>query len=247
MTHFNSGGLSIVYEVVGEGPPVVLVHGFASNRAVNWMGTGWFAALADAGYRVIALDCRGHGESDKPHAQAAYRLGRHVEDVLALMDHLGVAKASLMGYSMGARIVFEFLLAHPERVVKAVLGGVGLPHRDPKFTEAVAVALEAPDASAITDPVGLRYRKFAERQRGDLAALAACFRAIHEPLTRSGTPQVAVPVLVVAGEKDDQIIDPEGFAATIPGARLVTVPGRDHMTTVGDPRFKDAVLNFLGR
>lgn len=247
MTQFNSAGLSLAYEALGAGPPIVLVHGFASNRVVNWKGTGWFEALADAGFRVIALDCRGHGESDKPHAQAAYRLSRHVEDVLALMDHLGIAKAALMGYSMGARIVFELLLAHPGRVAKAVLGGVGLPHRDPEFTEAVAAAFEAPDISAVTDPVGSRFRKFAERQRGDLKALAACFRAIHEPLSRDDVPKIAAPVLVVAGEKDDLITDPEGFAATIPGARLVTVPDRDHMTTVGDPRYKDAVLNFLGR
>lgn len=246
MTHFQSDGLSLAYESVGDGPPIILVHGFASNRAVNWEGPNWFGALAAAGYRVVALDCRGHGESDKPHDVEAYRLSRHVQDVVALMDHLHITAAPLIGYSMGARIVLKLLLTRPARVTKAVLGGLGLPEREPKFVEAVAQAFEAPDLSTITDPIARRFRGFAERQGGDLLALAACFRGVHGPFDLLEAARIASPVLIVVGEKDDQITDPEALAAAIPGAHLVTVPERDHMTVVGDPRFKDAVLKFLG-
>ena len=247
MTHFRSEGLSLAYEAVGEGPPVILVHGFASNRVVNWKGTSWLDALANAGYRVVALDCRGHGESDKPRAVEAYRLTRHVRDVEALMDHLGIAKASFVGYSMGARIVLKLLLTQPARATKAVLGGLGLPERDPAFVETVARAFEAADLSSVTDPLALRFRSFAERQGGDLLALAACFRGVHGPFDLSDAARIAVPVLIVAGEKDDHVTKPAVLAAAIPGARLVEVPGRDHMTVVGDPRFKDAALEFLRR
>jgi pimeloyl-ACP methyl ester carboxylesterase len=243
--HFRSQGLSLAYETLGEGPPVILVHGFASHRAVNWKGTGWLEALSKSGYRAVAYDARGHGESDKPRDMAAYRLERHAGDLAALMDHLRIAQAPLIGYSMGARIVLKLLLEEPERVTKAVLGGLGLPERDPAFVEAVARALEAPDPASVADPLAARFRSFAERHKGDLLALAACFRGVHEKLDLSHAASVAAPVLVVVGAKDDHVMRPEALAAAIPRARLVTIPDRDHMTVVGDPRFKDAVLAFL--
>jgi pimeloyl-ACP methyl ester carboxylesterase len=246
VSFFRSDGLSLAYEVLGEGPPVILVHGFASNRNVNWERTSWYEALADAGYRVVALDCRGHGESDKPRDVVAYQIDRHVRDVTTLMDHLGLAKAALMGYSMGARIVLKLLLTQPARATKVVLGGLGLPERDPAFVETVARAFEAPDMSAVTDPIARRFRGFAERQGGDLKALAACFRGVHGRFDLSEASRITVPVHIVVGENDDHVTKPAALAAAIPGARLVTIAGRDHMTVVGDPRFKSVVLEFLG-
>jgi pimeloyl-ACP methyl ester carboxylesterase len=245
VTSFRSEGLSLAYDDAGEGPPVILVHGFASNRAVNWKGTSWFAALAYAGYRLVAFDCRGHGESDKPRDVEAYRLSRHVQDVEALMDHLKIASAAFLGYSMGARIVLKLLLTRPARTTKAVLGGLGLPEREPKFVEAVARALEAPDRASVADPIAMRFRSFAERQGGDLAALAACFRGVHGPFDLSGAAGIQAPVLIVVGENDDHVSNPAALADAIPHARLVTVAGRDHMTVVGDQRFKNVVLDFL--
>lgn len=244
--HFRSDGLLIAYETAGSGPPVILVHGFASSHRINWLETSWMEALAQAGFRAIALDCRGHGGSDKPRAAEAYRLAHHVHDLRALMDHLDLQRANLIGYSMGARIVLALLLEEPVRGEKVVVGGFGLPTRDPQFVERVARALEAPDASANADPVALRFRRFAERHGGDLVALAACFRGVvQEPFGLADLAAVTCPVLVVAGAKDDQIVRPEDLAAAIPGARLVTIPGRDHMTVVGDPRFKSAALDFF--
>lgn len=245
--HFRSEGLRIAYETTGAGPPVILVHGFASSHRINWLETGWMEAVAQAGFRAIALDCRGHGASDKPHTVEAYRVTRHVQDVCALMDHLDARRARFIGYSMGARIVLALLLSHPGRVEKAVAGGFGLPARDPEAVERIARAFEAEDASGVSDPVALRFRRFAERHGGDLKALAACFRGVvQDPFGLADLAAIACPVLVVAGGKDDQIVRPEALAAAIPGARLVTIPGRDHMTVVGDPRFKAAALDFLG-
>src|SRR5262245_44224221 len=125
MPKFDSAGVAIAYEDLGEGPPIVLVHGLASERRNNWKEPRWFDTLTAAGRRVIPLDCRGHGESDKPHDPAAYAVELVSGDVLRLMDHLGVERADLMGYSMGSRISASLLARHGDRFGAAVLGGVG--------------------------------------------------------------------------------------------------------------------------
>src|SRR6202034_3261604 len=109
----------------GQGEPIMLVHGFASNKEVNWVYPGWVTALTRAGRRVIALDNRGHGQSTKLYEPAAYHSAVMAEDVRALMDHIGLPRADVMGYSMGARITAFLALAHPDRVRAAVLGGLG--------------------------------------------------------------------------------------------------------------------------
>ncbi len=110
----------------GEGEPIVLVHGFASNKEVNWVFPGWVTTLTGAGRRVIALDNRGHGASTKLYDPAAYHSSIMAEDVRALLDHLSLRRADVMGYSMGARITAYLALAHPQRVRSAVLGGLGI-------------------------------------------------------------------------------------------------------------------------
>jgi pimeloyl-ACP methyl ester carboxylesterase len=244
---FDSSGVRIAYDDVGEGPPVVLVHGFASNRRANWREPGWYDALVDAGRRVIALDCRGHGESGTPHDPDAYGIGVMAVDVVRLLDHLGVEEADVVGYSMGGRIAVRLLVDHPDRVNAAVLGGVGeaILSGPPDQSEIVE-ALEAEDPSAVEHPAGRRFRAFAERMDGDLQALAATMRAIPTfDLPRLS--DVAHPVLVVAGENDSVVGDPAAFADSIEGAESVVVPERNHMTTVGDPRFVEAVVVFLDR
>ncbi|MFD0936874.1 alpha/beta fold hydrolase, partial [Methylobacterium trifolii] len=130
MQSFDSDGVRIAYvdvpAVGGTGDPVLLIHGFASNHAVNWVNTQWVRALTQAGYRTIALDNRGHGESEKLYDPEAYSSEAMAGDALALLDHLGIGRADVMGYSMGARITAFLALDHPGRVRSALIGGLGL-------------------------------------------------------------------------------------------------------------------------
>ena len=246
MPRFDSAGVAIATDDTGAGQAIVLVHGFASSRRRNWKDVGWYTTLIDAGYRVLALDCRGHGESDKPHDPPAYSAALMAGDVIRLMDHVGIERGHLMGYSMGGRIAATLLVQHGDRFVAAVLAGVGAAlAEERRDAEAIARVLEVPDAASIKHPEGQAFRAFAERGRNDLEALAACMRGLRHTVDAAELQQIHAPVLVVAGENDTLIGDPRPVTALISGARLVTIPGRDHLNTVGDRRYKAAVVKFL--
>ena len=239
--------LRLSYDVMGEGPPVVLVHGFASNRNVNWRAPGWYHTLAEAGRKVIALDVRGHGQSDKPHDAQAYDEGELAQDVVRLLDHLRIERADVMGYSMGGFITLRLLRDSPQRVRRAVVAGVGENYygHGGVETEAIAAALRAPDKDAIRGEVPLQFRLFAEQSDNDLEALALCMTRPRRAIPASEFRSLNVPVLIVLGEKD-MVTGPAGaLAEALLGARVVMVPNRDHMTTVGDKVYKAAVLKFL--
>jgi pimeloyl-ACP methyl ester carboxylesterase len=246
MPQFTHDGVEIAFLDQGEGEPIVLVHGFASNKEVNWVMPGWVTTLTGAGRRVIALDDRGHGASAKLYDPAAYHSSIMAEDVRALIDHLGLPRADLMGYSMGARIVAFLALAHPERVRSAVLGGLGIRLVEGvPGSEVIAQALEAPTLADVTDPTGRQFRSFAEQTRSDLRALAACMRGSRQTLSRDEVARIAVPLLVAVGSNDVVAGSPEELAALVPGAQALSIPGRDHMLAVGDKVFKAGVLDFL--
>ncbi len=230
----------------GEGEPIVLIHGFASNKEVNWVYPGWVTTLRRAGRRVIALDNRGHGESTKLYDPAAYHSAIMAEDARALLDHLGLGRADVMGYSMGARNTAFLAVAHPERVRSAVFGGLGVGLiegvGDP---ERIARALEAPSLADVSDPTGHMFRAFAEKTRSDLRALSACIRGARQALSPDDVRRIDVPVLVAVGSIDTVAGSPEALAALIPDAQALVIPGRDHMLAVGDRVFKAAVVDFL--
>jgi pimeloyl-ACP methyl ester carboxylesterase len=245
---FRSGDVPIAFIDEGEGEPILLIHGFASNHRVNWVSTGWVDALVRAGRRAVALDNRGHGESGKPHDPEAYATPLMAEDARRLLDHLGIPRADVMGYSMGARIAAFLALAHPERVRSVILSGLGsglVTGIGPP--EPIAAALRAPSPADIDDADALGYRRFADRTGGDREALAACISASRQTLSPDDLARMSVPVLVAVGSEDRVAGDPQALAALIPGAEAVTIPGRDHMKAVGDPAHKRAVLDFLGR
>ena len=128
MATFDSGGLTIAFDDIGapgEGRPVILVHGFTSNRNENWRRLGWYGAFERRRMRMIALDCRGHGESAKPHDPDAYGRENMAGDILALMDHLGIERAHLLGFSMGSRLALAAALKMPKRFSTLTIGGVG--------------------------------------------------------------------------------------------------------------------------
>jgi pimeloyl-ACP methyl ester carboxylesterase len=248
MPKFLHHDVEIAFLDRGEGPPVVLVHGFASNKEVNWVYTSWTTELTNAGRRVIALDNRGHGESTKLYDPAAYHSATMAEDVRALLDHLELPHADVIGYSLGARIAAFLALAHPARVRNTVLGGLGVGLVDGiGDPERIARALEAPTLADVSDPGGRMYRAFAEKTHSDLRALAACIRGVRQVLGRDEVGRIEVPLLIAVGENDNVAGSPEALAALIPRAQAFTIPGRDHMLAVGDRRFKAAALSFLAR
>jgi len=245
---FDSDGVEIAF--IDEGPreadPVLLVHGFASNVATNWVGPGWVSALTGAGFRVVAYDNRGHGESAKLYDTEDYGAPLMAEDARRLLDHLGIARADIMGYSMGARISAFLAIAHPERVRSLVFAGLGINMvRGVAGTGPVARALEAPSIDEVSNPTARTFRAFAEQTKSDLKALAACIRSARAPITAEALGALTCPVLVVVGETDVIGGDPAPLAALMANARAVVVPGRDHMRTVGDKAYGQAVLGFL--
>lgn len=247
MEFFESeDGVQIAYRVEGEGSPALLAHGFASTHEVNWVATGWTKALTQAGYRVILPDMRGHGASGKPHDKAAYTLSAMAADLAGLLDHLGEPGADLMGYSMGAMAALVAAMETPERFDKVVAAGVGGKLLDPKRDPGPVIeALLTDDPSSIEDKGALLFRTFADQNKQDREALAACFEAVRAPFPVDGLSAIKRPVLVVAGETDVQAGAAEPLAERMPKGRAFTVPKRDHMKTVGDRAYKEAVLKFF--
>jgi len=249
MTEFTRGpdGTPIAYESLGEGEPVLLIHGFASSRRINWRATGWYDFLTRAGRRVIAMDCRGHGESGKPRDKRDYDETLMLGDAVAVLDASGVKAADVMGYSMGGYITLRLAHEAPWRVRRLILGGVGGKYFNywESRSDAMAEALLAPDPSALTDATQRLFRAFAEKSGNDMAALAACMRRDRRIYSCEELHGFVPSVLVVCGENDDIGGPAEDIARCFAHARAVVIPKRDHMLTVGDPKYKEAVAAFL--
>jgi pimeloyl-ACP methyl ester carboxylesterase len=242
---FDSDGVRLHYELHGpeDGPPIVLVHGFASDYQLNWVGTRWQETLTKAGHHVIGLDCRGHGSSDKPHDPAAYALEIMAADVWRLLDHLQISTANYLGYSMGAKIGVQALLDFPKRVERAVLGGVGWGGAF-RAAQEIANALRA---GPIQSPVAETFYKFAKaRPSNDLEALAACILGPQPEPDSRALAAIKNPILVVVGDEDDIVSDVDKLIESIPTAKLLRIAGRNHMSAVPAGDFKKAALEFLG-
>lgn len=245
---FSSNGVEIAYLDEGAGDCVLLIHGFASSVAANWIDTGWVKLLVHEGFRVVAFDNRGHGRSQKLYELTDYGGPLMAEDARRLLDHLGVAAAHVMGYSMGARIAAFLALAHPSRVRTAVFGGLGINMvRGMAGTRPIAHALEAPTIDDVTNPTARTFRAFAEQTGSDLKALAACIRSSRDPITAENVATIECPVLVATGTRDVIGGSAAALAALIPGAEAIEIENRDHMKAVGDRAFKEAVVAFLSR
>jgi len=247
-SRFMSGGTELAFYMGGtpDGFPVMLIHGFASTAHVNWVFPGWFKTLGEAGYRVLALDNRGHGMSDKPRDPAAYGPAVMAGDARALLDELNIASAHVMGYSMGARIAAFFALAYPDRARSIVLGGLGLGLVEGVGDwNPIADALLAPTIDDVSHPRARMFRAFADQTGSDRIALAACIRGSRTELSRADVGAIDVPALIAVGTKDDIAGPPSELARLMPLARVLDIPNRDHMLSVGDKLFKSETLRFF--
>ncbi|WP_375456101.1 alpha/beta fold hydrolase [uncultured Methylobacterium sp.] len=250
MDSFDSDGVRIAYLDApasgGAGDAVLLIHGFASNHAVNWVNTLWVRTLTQAGYRTIALDNRGHGESGKLYDPARYGAEDMAGDAVRLLDHLGIARADVMGYSMGARIAAHVALDHAARVRSVLIGGLGMHLVEGRgLPSGIAEALEAPAGAPAPNPTAAAFRTFAEQTKSDLRALAACIRGSRQTLSRAELGRIAAPALVTVGSLDTVAGSGPGLAALMPNARSLELEGRDHSSAVGAKPHRDGVLAFL--
>ena len=248
MPNFHNGAVEIAYLDEGEGDPIILVHGFASSKNVNWVYPTWVSELRKDRRRVIALDNRGHGESSKLYDSAQYEIATMAGDVVALMDHLEIARADVMGYSMGARMTAVIAREQPRRLRSAILGGIGIGMIEGGGPgENVATALEAPSLDDVTDPVGRTFRAFADQTRSDRRALAACLRGSRRLMTHDEAAGIDVPVLIAVGTADEVAGSAQALGKVIPGSQVLDIPNRDHMRAVGDKIYKAGVIDFLSR
>jgi pimeloyl-ACP methyl ester carboxylesterase len=248
MPSFHNGAVEIAYLDEGEGDPILLVHGFASTKNVNWVYPTWVSELKRNGRRVVAFDNRGHGESAKLYDSAAYEIATMASDIAALMDHLNIERADIMGYSLGSRMTAVLALSQPQRLRSAILGGIGIGLIEGGGPgENVVSALEADSLDEVTDPVGRTFRAFADQTRSDRRALAACLRGSRRLMSRQEAERIAVPVLIAVGTADAIAGSADALGKIIPGAEVLNIPNRDHMRAVGDKVYKSGVLDFLSR
>ncbi|MBB6466618.1 pimeloyl-ACP methyl ester carboxylesterase [Aminobacter lissarensis] len=251
LDHFSHEGFDLAFLDLppvgaGSGEPVLMIHGFASSHFVNWVSPGWFKTLTEAGYRAIAFDHRGHGGSTKSYNEADYTPSKMAGDAVALLDHLGIERAHVMGYSMGARVSAFMALEAPERLATLVFGGLGIGMVDGVGDwDPIAAALLAEDPAVITQPRAKMFRAFADQTRSDRRALAACISTSRELVTDNDVRRIMQPVLVAVGTKDDIAGSPHELARLLPHGESFDIEGRDHMLAVGDRTFKKRMLAFL--
>jgi pimeloyl-ACP methyl ester carboxylesterase len=253
MRDFDSDGVRIAFiDVAPEGrdigEPILLIHGFTSNHRINWVNPRWIETLTRAGRRVIALDNRGHGQSEKLYDPAAYHSKTMARDAANLLDHLAIPAADVMGYSMGARIASFLALSRPEAVRSLILGGLGAHLVDGVgLPLGIADAMEAPSLESLTDPMQRLFRAFADQTKSDRAALAACIRGSRQTLEEDEVTRIACPALVAVGTRDDIAGDPRVLAKMFRRGEALDIPGRDHNLAVGDKVYKAGALAFLER
>lgn len=243
--YFAHGGVRLAYTAQGEGAPVLLIHGFASNQRVNWFETGWVEFLLRNGRRVVTFDHRGHGLSDKLYDPAAYDPPIMAQDAIALFDHLQIKRADIIGYSMGGRVTAFVLLEAPHRVCSAVIGGIGAG-----LTEGtgdllpIVEALEAPSLADVKTQTGRMFRTFAEHTQSDLKALAACMRSSRKKIEPARLGAINAPVLIAVGTRDTIAGSAQALAELIPASKVLDIVDRDHMRASSDRQFKEGVLDF---
>ncbi|MFC8680737.1 alpha/beta fold hydrolase [Microbacterium ureisolvens] len=230
-----------------DADPVLCVHGFASSCRDNWVETGWVRALTGAGYRVIGVDQRGHGASDKPYDPHAYSMGAFVGDLVAVLDTYLVDAVRYVGYSLGARVGWQLAVDAPEHVSRAVLGGIpdGRPLGRLRIEQARAYVEQG---IPVEDKVTQNYVTLAERvATNDLRALIALAEGMRFGDADPDPERPPVqPVLFATGSEDAILERSRVLAGSAPHGTFVEIPGRHHFNTPGSRAFREAAAEFLG-
>jgi pimeloyl-ACP methyl ester carboxylesterase len=262
-TSFLSNGVKIHYTVQGQGEPVVLIHGFAVNNQVQWIGPGILKPLA-RDYQVIAMECRGHGGSGKPHDPKKYGT-EMVEDVVRLLDHLKIKKAHVVGYSMGGYIAVRLLADHPDRLLTVTLGGAGWPRKidkaDAESLEKVAESLEQgnglgplierltpPGQPATPEQIKLVNQFILKVLNNDPKALAAVMHRFKDlQIPDDKLKDNKVPVLALVGDRDPLKKHVDDMVGRLPHLKVVVIAGGTHVDACFRPEFLRSLKEFLGQ
>lgn len=248
------------YVIVGDGvslatyswgdldaPTVVIVHGFASNTRDNWVLTGWVRMLERAGYRVLGIDQRGHGLSDKPHDADGYTVRTLASDIEQVLDTFLLDEALYVGYSLGARVGWQVARDLGDRIPRAVLGGVpdGTPLARLDIDQ---VRQYIADGTPVTDAATQSYIRLTERVPGnDLNALLALALGMRASRSIDPEPSTAPlqPILFATGAEDAVIEGSRTLASAAPQGTFFEIPGRHHFNAPGSRAFREAALAFL--
>lgn len=245
---YSTDGLKLATYEFGDptAPTVLAMHGFASSALANWHLTGWTRDLTRAGYRVLAIDQRGHGASDKPHSPAAYSMEALADDVRQVLDAYLLDEVFYAGYSLGARVGWQAADSFPERISRAVLGGI--PDGDPLKRFQVADAREhIEQGTEVTDRLTGAYLTMAKAVPGnDLSALVAVVEGLRGG-TQPGPDNAPAQPLLFATGSDDRIIDASrALAAVTPHGQFFEIPGRNHFNAPTSRAFREAAIAFFG-
>jgi pimeloyl-ACP methyl ester carboxylesterase len=225
---FDSNGVRILYEVSGQGMPVILLHGFGESLE-KWRETG-VTKILEINFKVIAIDTRGHGGSDKPYGAGSYGT-ELASDIVRLMDHLHIDKAHIVGYSMGALIALDFALLHQQRAISVILVGAGW--NPPEALDGFRRQAEA-----------FENGKVPLRDIDDGRALASLLRGIRS-LKEDDFRAVAIPIAAVIGSNDHFRRNVDRLARVLPTLEIVEVPGATHANILADAQFARSLLSLL--
>ncbi len=236
-------GVEIAWRELGEGRPVMLLHGLFSNAQTNWIKYGHAAAIAAAGFRVIMPDHRAHGDSAKPHDPAAYPMDVLADDALALIAHLGLSDFDLGGYSLGARTTARMLVrgAKPRRAILSGMGLSGLTNTGPRSDHFKHI-LDNPGTFEKFSPEW-NAEAFLKTTKGDVVALRLLLDAMPG-VTADDIAALETPVLVLSGSEDRDNGSAADLGDALPHATLVETPG-GHMSAVLKPELGWAIRDFL--
>ncbi|AKT37847.1 alpha/beta fold hydrolase [Chondromyces crocatus] len=240
-TFSASDGVTLHYvEYPGPGSPVMLLHGFLGSAQGNWIAPGISAAIA-ARHRVVLLDQRGHGESDKPEDASAYG-ERMLTDVIELLDHLDIPRAHLGGYSMGGAMTLGLMRLSPERFITATVGAMGLEETEESFR----TAAEAMDPQG-TDPDEEKILEMAGAGEPPDPLVVEAIVKGHGTWWPPAVElrAIAFPVLSIIGEFDEPYSTTSRLRRELPNLKTVIVPGRTHLTTIIDPMLRDGIASFV--